>query len=154
MATDGEPERLRPRDIRVRRGLVIPAGELVETASRAGGPGGQHVNKANTRVTLRWNAASSSVLGPVQRSRILDRLAGRLTASGDLVVHASRHRSRERNREDARDRLAQLVREALVTERKRVATRPTRASRERKLAEKRRRSGIKRTRGRIRPGDD
>ncbi|MGH0038357.1 MAG: alternative ribosome rescue aminoacyl-tRNA hydrolase ArfB [Myxococcota bacterium] len=155
MPTDGDvPKRLRPRDVVVRRGLVIPASELVETASRAGGPGGQHVNKANTRVSLRWNARGSSVLGPVQRQRLLDRLGARLTASGELVVHASRHRSRERNREAARERLAELVRGALVVERARVATRPTRASRERKLAEKRRRSGVKRTRGRVRRDDD
>lgn len=151
-----EPEsaRLRSRDLPVRRGLVIPAGELEETASRAGGPGGQHVNKANTRVTLRWNLETSAALGPVQRRRLRERLAGRLTGAGELVVHAGRHRSRERNREEARERLASLVREALATQRPRVATRPTRASRERKLAEKRRRSGVKRARGRVRPDDD
>jgi ribosome-associated protein len=149
---DGAP--LRPRDLPVRRGLVIPAGELSESASRAGGPGGQHVNKANTRVTLRWNPGRSAVLGPVQRSRLRERLGGRLTASGEIVVHASRRRSRERNREDARARLAELVREALATRRTRVATRPTRASRERKLEAKRQRSRVKRSRGRVRADDD
>jgi len=156
---DGDPlehdgDAPRQRDLVVRRGLVIPAEELRETASRAGGPGGQHVNKANTRVTLRWGASRSTALGPVQRARLMERLGGRLTAAGELVVHASRRRSRERNREDARARLAELVREALAQAPPRVATRPSRASRERKIEAKRRRSRVKRGRGRVHPGED
>ncbi len=143
-----------PRDLPVRRGVVIPGAEIVETASRSSGPGGQHVNKSNTRVTLRWDVRASAALGPVQRRRVLDRLAGRLTRGGELVVHASRRRSRARNREDARARLAEIVAGALTVETVRVATRPTRASRERKLEAKRRRSQVKRTRGRVRRDDD
>jgi ribosome-associated protein len=140
------------RDLEVRPDLVIPAEELRETASRAGGPGGQHVNKASTRVTLRWNAAGSAVLGPARRARLLQQLASRLTRSGELIVHAARHRSRARNRELARERLGELVRNALAQRRPRRETRPTSGSRESRLSSKRRRSALKR--GRARPGAD
>lgn len=141
------------RDLPVRRGLAIPAGELRESASRAGGPGGQHVNKVSTRVTLRWNAFESAVLTPIQLRRLRRRLRTRLTRKGELVVHARRHRSRARNRELARERLAQLVREALASRKPRVPTRPSRAARERTLAAKQRRSSVKRARRPVR-GDE
>lgn len=133
-------------DLEVRPGLVIPAGELRESASRSGGPGGQHVNKANTRVTLRWSVAESACLDEAMRGRLRRRLGDRLTRAGELVVHAQRHRSRERNRELARERLAELVRAALATRARRVATRPTRSSRRRRLEDKRRRGSLKRSR--------
>lgn len=138
-------------DLEVRPGLVIPSGELRESASRSGGPGGQHVDKTSTRVTLRWNVAASSCLEEGLRRRLQRRLASRLTRSGDLLVHARRHRSRARNRELARQRLAELVREALATRRGRVATRPTRASRRRQLEAKRRRGALKRGRRELEP---
>jgi ribosome-associated protein len=134
------------RDLAVTPGLSIPGDELRESASRSGGPGGQHVNKASTRVTLRWSPAGSRVLTPARRARLLTRLASRLTRGGDLIVHASRYRSRARNRELARERLAELVREALARRRARVATRPTRASRDRRLQAKRQRSALKKRR--------
>lgn len=137
------------RDLPVRRGLTIPGSELREAASRSGGPGGQHVNKASTRVTLRWNARESAAPSDLQRRRLLRRLAGRLTRAGDLVVHASRHRSRSRNRELARERLAELVRDATAATRKRVPSTPGRAARRRRLEAKQRRSQVKRTRGRV-----
>ena len=136
-------------DLRVNDGLVIPAHEIHEAASRSGGPGGQHVNRSRTRVTLRWNVRDSTVLEPVQRRRLLRRLAGRLTRRDHLVVHAGRHRSRGQNRGLARERLAELVDEALQVRAARVATRPTRASKQRMLDAKRRRSGVKRGRGRV-----
>ena len=135
-------------DLPVRRGLVIPGGELVERASRAGGPGGQHVNKANTRVTLRWSVGRSAALSAEQRDRLLVRLAGRLTGAGEIVVHASDARSRARNRDRARERLAALVRAGLAQRRPRRATSPTAGSRERRLAAKHHRSTRKRERGR------
>ena len=138
------------RDLPVRRGLAIPAGELRESASRAGGPGGQHVNKVSTRVTLRWNALESAVLTPTQLGRLRRRLRTRLTRNGELIVHARQHRSRARNRELARERLAELVREALASRKPRVPTRPSRAARERALAAKHRRSGIKSARRPVR----
>lgn len=137
------------RDLHVRRGLTIPGSELREAASRSGGPGGQHVNKASTRVTLRWNARESEAPSDLQRRRLLRRLARRLTRAGDLVVHASRHRSRSRNRELARERLAELVRDATATTRKRVPSAPSRTARQRRLDTKRHRSSIKRSRGRV-----
>ncbi len=133
-------------DLEVQPGLVIPGAELREAASRSGGPGGQHVNKTSTRVTLRWNPGESSCLSAAQRARLRRKLGPRLTRSGDVVVHARRHRSRARNRALARERLAELVRDALATPRARVATRPSRASRERRLEAKRRRSALKRLR--------
>ena len=136
------------RDLRVCEGLLIPGAELRELASRAGGPGGQHVNKVSTRVTLRWNIAESAVLSAEQRRQLRRRLPTRLTRHGDLVVHARRHRSRARNRELARERLAQLVSEALERRRPRVPTRPGRGAREQRLAGKRRRATVKRQRRR------
>jgi ribosome-associated protein len=134
------------RDLPVGRGLSIPAAELHETASRSGGPGGQHVNKASTRVTLRWNVPASAALGDAARRRLLDALESRLTRDGDLVVHAGRRRSRAQNRELARERLAELVAEALAPRRPRVPTRATRASRARRTAEKQRQAERKRGR--------
>ena len=135
-----------PEDLEVRRGLVIPGEELRETASRSGGPGGQHVNKASTRVTLRWRLESSSALSEAQRTRLSRRLASRLTRAGDLVIHAGGARSRARNRERARERLAELVREGVAVRRARRPTRPSGASRKRRLEGKRRRSSVKSSR--------
>ncbi len=130
-------------DLRVSRGLVIPAAELRELASRSSGPGGQHVNKSSTRVTLRWDIQASRTLTDRQRTRLLSRLAHRLTRDGELVVHAGRARSRVRNRERARERLAELVFDGLATPRKRLATRPSAGARTRRLQQKKHRSAIK-----------
>jgi ribosome-associated protein len=136
----------------VRPGLAIPAAELRETASRAGGPGGQRVNKASTRVSLHWSVARSAALTEAQRARLTLRLAGRLTRDGELAVHASDERSRARNRALARERLAALVRGALAVRRPRRPTKPTSGSRERRLASKHLRAARKRERGA--PGRD
>lgn len=141
-------------DLHVRRGVVIPAEELRETASTSGGPGGQHANRSRTRVTLRWKPGESRALSDAQRARLAARLADRITRSGAVVVHARRFRSRARNRALAREILAELVREALAWRRSRVATRPTRASRTRRLEAKRQRSTVKRRRGRVDPARD
>lgn len=140
------------RPLDVRPDLRIPEDELHESASRSSGPGGQHVNKTETRVTLRWSVRDSRALREDQRARLLSQLAGRLTQRGHLVVHAQRTRSRARNRELARERLAELVRDALHAPAERVATRPSRAQRARRLDVKRRRSAVKRTR--CRPRED
>ena len=137
-------------DLVVQRGLVIPGAEIHETASRAGGPGGQHVDKASTRVTLRWCAARSGALSDAQRARLRRRLAARLTRDGDLLVHARATRSRARNRELARARLAALVREGLARRRPRRPTQPSAVARERRLEGKRRRALAKRRRGPVR----
>jgi len=137
-----------PGDLRVTPSFVIPAEEIHEAASRSGGPGGQHVNRSRTRVTLRWNVRESAAPTDEQRRLLLRRLAGRLTRRDHLVVHAGKHRSRGKNRALARKRLAELVREALAVQPPRVPTRQSRASKRRILEAKRRRASIKRGRGR------
>jgi len=132
----------------VRDDLVIPGDELWFTASRSGGPGGQHVNKTSSRVTLHWSVATSTALDEPRRARLLAKLAGRLTAEGVLAIDVDTERSQHRNRELARERLAALVDEALRIPRRRVPTRATRASQRRRLSEKARRGDTKRSRQR------
>ncbi len=139
-------------DLRVRRGLVIPAGELRASASRSSGPGGQHVNKSNTRVTLRWSIETSEVLSDRQRALLRSRLDHRLTQSGELILHAGRARSRTRNLERVRERLVEIVSEGLATARARVATKASAGARKRQAERKRQRSEVKRRRRR--PGFD
>jgi ribosome-associated protein len=129
--------------------LSIPGAEISEAASRSSGPGGQHVNKSNTRVTLRWNIRKSRALSSRQRAQLLKHLRVRLTLEGDLVVNADRTRSRSRNREHARERIIELVREALTEREVRVPTRPSRASKLRVQKAKSIRSAIKSRRGRV-----
>jgi ribosome-associated protein len=143
---------MRGEDLEIHRNLAIPASELIETASRSSGPGGQHVNKTSTRVSLRWNVARSAVLSDAQRRRLSTRLASTLTRDGDLVVHAGRARSRAQNRQAARERLAERVGDALRVATPRLPTRATRASRRRRLDTKRQRGDTKRQRRR--PTDD
>jgi ribosome-associated protein len=126
--------------------LVIPRSELVYRASRAGGPGGQHVNTSSTRIELLWNFARSRVLDDSTRARIAEKLASRLDAEGSLRVVASDRRSQQQNREAADQRLAELVRNALIIPKARKKTKPSRAAKERRLAEKRERSERKRRR--------
>src|SRR5262245_63968810 len=145
---------MRRAPLEIRSDLVIPEAELDEQASRASGPGGQKVNKTSSRVTLRWSIATSTALDERQRARLLARLATRLTRGGELVLHAQRSRSQTQNREQARSRLAELVRAALTERTPRRATAPTRSSRERKLSAKRHRSAHKKSRARIRHDED
>jgi ribosome-associated protein len=145
---------MRRDPLEVRSDLLIPEAELDEQATRASGPGGQKVNKTSSRVTLRWSVATSAALDDRQRARLLARLSSRLTRDGELVLHAQRSRSQAQNREHARARLVELVRGALAERTPRRATAPTRGSRERTLAAKRRRSAHKQTRARIRPDED
>ncbi|PYP69044.1 MAG: aminoacyl-tRNA hydrolase [Gemmatimonadetes bacterium] len=128
--------------------LTIPRAELQFRASRAGGPGGQHVNTSSTRVELLWDLSHSTVVSDEQRGRLLTKLAARLDAAGMVRVVASDRRSQSQNRDAAAERLAMLVRQALVVPRKRRPTRPTRASREQRLADKRKRGERKRDRRR------
>ncbi len=123
--------------------IAIPEHELEEVFVRASGPGGQNVNKVSSAVQLRFDVRSSPSLPEAVRER-LERLAGRrLSRDGVLVIDARRYRTQERNREDARERLAALVRSAEELPTARRATRPTRASRERRLAGKAVRSRVK-----------
>ncbi|WP_210605188.1 alternative ribosome rescue aminoacyl-tRNA hydrolase ArfB [Brevibacterium oceani] len=131
-------------------GLVIPAGELSEQFSRSSGPGGQHVNTADSRVQLSLDLASASFLTETQRERALSVLAPRLTGTV-LTVTSESQRSQLKNRQDARIRLAGLLREALAPPTPRRATTPSRNSRRRRVRTEQRRSEIKRNRRRPRP---
>ncbi|MEN0061734.1 MAG: alternative ribosome rescue aminoacyl-tRNA hydrolase ArfB [Myxococcota bacterium] len=136
-------------DLEIQPGVIIPGHELTFTASRAPGPGGQHVNTTASKVTVRFNVSNSSVR-PSIVARWLERLASRLTTDGDLVLHSSRFRSQLRNREDVRDRLAATLKAALVVEKPRRATRPTRGSQRRRVNAKKQRGQKKQLRGRVR----
>ena len=116
--------------------ISIPAWELSFSASRSSGPGGQSVNKTNSRVTLSWHIDSSSVLRVDQKARLKRRLIHRIDGDGYIHIHSETERSQLRNKEDARGRLAQLVAAALERPKRRRATRPTRASKERRLQSK------------------
>ncbi len=129
---------------------MLPESELVERFLRADGPGGQHVNRTESAVELRFDVAGSPSLPEDVRARLLQRRDRRLTDDGVLVIQGRRFRDQGRNRDDVRERLAQIIRGALVPPKKRVATKPTRASKERRLAGKLQRSRIKQ--GRSRPG--
>lgn len=135
--------------IRITNSIALDEAEIEEQFIRASGPGGQKVNKVSTAVQLRFDVARSPNLPEPVRER-LKRLAGRrLTGDGVLVIDARRYRTRERNRRDALERLVALVRKAAVAPTPRKATRPTTASRRRRVDTKQRRGALKRSRRRV-----
>ena len=134
--------------------LTLPPEELQLRYSRSGGPGGQNVNKVETKVELRFAIRASSVLSETQRDRLLERLEPRLTKDGVLIIASSEYRERSRNLEAARDRLANLLRSALKVDRVRRASKPTKGSQKRRLEGKRQRSDTKRMRGKGGASDD
>jgi ribosome-associated protein len=134
-------------DLIINNNVQIPASELIYTASRASGPGGQHVNTTDSRIQLRWNLEASTALTEPQRSRLRRAFSSRITEAGEIILACDSNRSQRRNREEVTQRLAALVREALIPPKPRKKTRPTKASRERRLEEKRQRSNLKKGRG-------
>ena len=124
------------------RGLVVPAGELIERFSHASGPGGQGVNTTDSRVQLSLDLATTTALNDKQRERALSVLGDRLSGTA-LTITAAEHRSQRRNRAAARERLAHVLRAALTPPTPRRATKPTRASKLRRLADKKRRGEVK-----------
>ncbi|MCS3842002.1 alternative ribosome rescue aminoacyl-tRNA hydrolase ArfB [Microbacterium sp. AK031] len=130
------------------RGLTIPASELIEQFSRSSGPGGQGVNTTDSRVQLSLDLGTTTALSEVQRARVIDQLASRL-AGTVITISAAEHRSQRQNRVAARERLAALIREAVMPPSIRRSTKPTHGSRRRRLDEKHRRSETKS--GRRRP---
>jgi ribosome-associated protein len=134
------------RPLRVNADVVLPGDELEVSYSRSGGPGGQNVNKVETCVLLRFPIGSSRALRQDQKERVRTALRSRITVADEVLVRSDRNRERSRNEEEARTRLAELLAKALLPQKPRRASRPSRGSVERRLESKRRRSGVKRDR--------
>ena len=133
--------------------LAIPRAELAYQPSRAGGPGGQHVNTSSTRIEVRWDVAGSPALSDAQRAQLLTRLAPRLDTAGQLRLVAAGSRSQLRNREEVTERLRAVIADALKVRKSRRRTKVPRAAKERRLEMKKKRGDVKRMRGRVDRGD-
>ncbi len=132
--------------VAVKNGIVIPENEFEITASRSGGAGGQHVNRTDTRITVRWNVPQTIALDDIEKDRVLRNLQGKLTSEGDLIIHNSATRSQQQNKENALAQLANIVRKALYVPKKRLGTRVSKAVKEKRLRIKKRQSEIKKMR--------
>jgi|SRR4029079_11302823 ribosome-associated protein len=134
------------QDIVVTSRVTIPGDELAIAFARSGGPGGQNVNKVSSKVELRWNPARSAALPPDERAWLIERLKSRLTGDGTLIVTSTATRDQRKNRDDATQKLALIVRAALFRPTPRRATKPSRSAKRRRVADKRHHAGIKRNR--------
>jgi ribosome-associated protein len=135
-----------PSALRITSSVSIPLAELTYRASRSGGPGGQHVNTSSTRIELWWDAAGSPSLSEDQRQRVRARLATRLDSEGQLRLVSSGSRSQLQNREEVTERFQTVLAAALAVPKRRKPTRPSKASKERRLQTKKKRGEIKRQR--------
>jgi ribosome-associated protein len=133
-------------DIIINDTLSIPSQELEITASRSGGAGGQHVNKTDTKITVRWNVKNSNALNDEQKARIMQNLHKQLTTEGDLLVHNSTSRSQEHNKKMALKSMAEKIRKALIVPKKRMATRVPQAAKAARVDTKMHRGVIKKLR--------
>ncbi|MEK9645494.1 MAG: alternative ribosome rescue aminoacyl-tRNA hydrolase ArfB [Alphaproteobacteria bacterium] len=140
--------------LRINDSLSIDEEELEESFTRSRGPGGQNVNKVETAVQLRFDAGNSPSLPGAVRHRLQKIAGARLTSDGVIVISADRFRTREANRRDARDRLADLIARAAVAPRRRVATKPSRAARKRRTDRKTYRGRVKQLRGKPGRGEN
>lgn len=134
-------------ELRITESVIVPRAELSFRASRAGGPGGQHVNTSSTRIELLWDVAGTPSLTEQQRKRVLDKLANRINTEGQLLLAEGGSRSQQQNREAVIARFVELVAEALHVPKPRRRTKPPKSSREQRLQDKKHRSEIKRLRG-------
>lgn len=130
----------------IKNSIIIPGHELVITASRAGGPGGQHVNKTSTRITVRWNVHQTSALDEEQKKRVLHNLHSELTTAGDILVHSGASRSQQQNKKAALQLLAKKIRNALHIPKKRMKKEMPPAVKESRLQEKKKRASLKKLR--------
>ena len=133
-------------DIPIKNDIAIPYHELEITTSRSGGPGGQHVNKTETRITIRWNVKETSAFPEALKERVLKNLGSRLTADGDLMIHNSESRSQLQNKKNALEYLAAIIRKALLAPKKRIKTKIPKKEKEKRLLEKKQRGDIKKGR--------
>ncbi|MCZ4298275.1 alternative ribosome rescue aminoacyl-tRNA hydrolase ArfB [Henriciella marina] len=140
----------RQEDLQIDAALTVPHWELVETFTRSSGPGGQNVNKVSSAVQLRWNVDSSSVPARI-KTRFRQIWKNRITKEGDVIVDASEHRSQALNRDAARDRLTSMIRKAAKKRKRRIPTRPTRGSVERRIKAKKETGEKKALRGKVAP---
>jgi len=132
--------------IPIKNDIAIPENEITITTSRAGGPGGQHVNKTSTKVTLRWNPVNSQALTEEQKKRVLENLSKQLTTEGDLVIYNRSTRSQVQNKKLAFDELAKRIRKALHVPRRRMKTKISKGVKEKRLQEKKQRGEVKKLR--------
>lgn len=136
-------------DIYIKNGITIPEHELEITASRSGGAGGQHVNKTDTKIMVRWNVKTTNALNEEQKERVLQKLLNRLTSDGDIIIHNSTTRSQQQNKKLALEQLAHEIRNALYIPKKRIATGVSKAKKEARKRAKKFRSKIKKLRSTI-----
>ena len=133
-------------DLQIKNDIIIPGHEIEITASRAGGPGGQHVNKTSTRITVRWNVQQTSALDDSQKKLVIKNLHAELTIDGDILLHSSASRSQQQNKKAALDRLADTIRNALYVPKKRMKSKLPKKAKESRLQMKKQRGAIKKMR--------